>query len=84
MDLGGFSNTVAGVQHTGGTIANVGVHGVKADLHLILSQYGLKKRYGEDFSSDEADRLFHEVSGLIASDRFPPRKPDKPELSLVE
>jgi len=59
-------------------------HGVQADLHLILSQYGLKKRYGEDFSSEEADKLFHEVSGLIASDRFPPHKADKPELKLVE
>ena len=50
-------------------------HEVKADLHLILSQYGLKKRYGEDCSSEDAEQLFTEVSQLIASDRLQRRVP---------
>lgn len=50
-------------------------HDVKADLHLILSQYGLKKRYGEDCSSEDAEQLFAEVSQLIASDRLQKRVP---------
>lgn len=50
-------------------------HNVEADLHLILSQYGLKKRYGEDCSSEDAEQLFAEISQLIASDRLPKRAP---------
>ncbi len=32
-------------------------HGVSADVHLILSNLGLKKRYGEDFSSDTVEQV---------------------------
>lgn len=55
-------------------------HNVSPSLHLILSQYGLKKRYGEDCSHEEADQLFAEVSQLIASDRMRPR----PSLTAVK
>ena len=40
-------------------------HGVTADLHLTLNEYGLRKRYGEDCTEDEADQLFAEVSNLL-------------------
>lgn len=49
-------------------------HGVRADVHLILSDLGLKKRYGEDFSSDTVEQVYAEVAGLIASDRLPARQ----------
>ena len=49
-------------------------HGVKASQHLVLSQYGLKKRYGEDFSSDTVEQVYARVVELIASDRLPARK----------
>ncbi|MEX6504001.1 putative zinc-binding protein [Pseudomonas zhanjiangensis] len=50
-------------------------HQVMPSEHLILSQYGLKKRYGEDCSAADADALFAELSELIASDRLQPRRP---------
>ena len=40
-------------------------HGLQADKHLILSQQGLRKRYGEDCSEAQADELFAEVSQLL-------------------
>ncbi|MBU3056778.1 putative zinc-binding protein [Pseudomonas indica] len=43
-------------------------HGVDADVHLTLSHYGLRKRYGEDCRDEDADALFDELSHLIASD----------------
>ncbi len=50
-------------------------HGVTASYHLVLSQRGLKKRYGEDCSNADADQLFDELRQLIASDRMPRRAP---------
>lgn len=44
-------------------------HGVKASVHIILSNQGLKKRYGEDFSGDTVDLVYGEMVELIASDR---------------
>lgn len=58
-------------------------HGVSASYHLILSQRGLKKRYGEDCLSADADQLFDELSQLIASDRIPCRA-TRPELRVVD
>ena len=40
-------------------------HGVTADLHLTLNEFGLRKRYGEDCTEEEADQLFAEVSDLL-------------------
>ncbi|MNZ57828.1 DGC domain protein [compost metagenome] len=40
-------------------------HGLQADKHLILSQQGLRKRYGEDCSEAQADELFAEVRQLL-------------------
>ena len=54
-------------------------HKVSADLHLVLSQCGLKKRYGMDCADEDANRLFAELSALIATDRL--RK--RPALQLV-
>lgn len=58
-------------------------HGVSAGYHLILSQRGLKKRYGEDCLSSDADQLFDELSQLIASDRIPHRAA-RPDLRVVD
>ena len=40
-------------------------HAIEPDTHLILSQYGLRKRYGEDCSPAQADALFRELSLLL-------------------
>jgi len=40
-------------------------HGLHADVHLILSQHGLRKRYGEDCTEEQSDELFEEVKRLI-------------------
>jgi len=45
-------------------------HAVHADVHINLNDYGLRKRYGEDCSTEDADRLFAEFSNIIASDRL--------------
>jgi len=45
-------------------------HGVRASEHLILSQAGLKKRYGEDFSSETVEQVYQGVVELLASDRM--------------
>lgn len=45
-------------------------HGVKASQHLILSEHGLKKRYGEDFSSETVEQVYKDVTALLASDRM--------------
>ncbi|MBX9913408.1 MAG: zinc-binding protein [Pseudomonadaceae bacterium] len=36
-------------------------HAIAADVHLILSQSGLRKRYGEDCSSAEQEALFGQL-----------------------
>jgi uncharacterized metal-binding protein len=62
-------------------------HQVTATVHLVLSQYGLKKRYGEDCSASEADQLFAEIGQLIASDRMqarPAPAPTRPHLRSVD
>ena len=46
-------------------------HNVEAVQHITLSDFGLRKRYGEDCSAEEADTLFTELSNIIASDKFP-------------
>lgn len=43
-------------------------HGLHADVHLILSHYGLRKRYGEDCTQAQSDELFEGIRQLIASD----------------
>ena len=52
-------------------------HGVTANVHVVLSQFGVKKRYREDCSSEETERVFAEMRQLITSDRMNP-EPDKP------
>ncbi len=44
-------------------------HGVTANVHITLSSLGLKKRYGEDFSSETVDQVYGEMVTLISSDR---------------
>ncbi|MEO8640015.1 putative zinc-binding protein [Pseudomonas sp.] len=43
-------------------------HGLQADVHMILSHYGLRKRNGEDCTQAQGDELFEEIKRLIASD----------------
>jgi len=59
------------------------LHGITASEHLVLSSLGLKKRYGEDCPAEESDRLFAELSQLIASDRMQ-RRIQKPDLRAVK
>lgn len=62
-------------------------HQVTATVHLVLSQHGLKKRYGEDCPASEADQLFAEIAQLIASDRMqarPAAPPGRPSLRSVD
>lgn len=51
-------------------------HGVTANHHLVLSEYGLKKRYREDFSSETVEQVFQEVVELLASDHMQTRRPE--------
>lgn len=44
-------------------------HGIEADVHITLSRHGVRKRYGEDCSTEQTERLFNEMAELIASDR---------------
>ncbi|WP_248804855.1 putative zinc-binding protein [Pseudomonas sp. MWU13-2100] len=46
-------------------------HGLRADMHLILSQHGVRKRYGEDCSPAQAEELFAEIGQLLEHDRQP-------------
>jgi uncharacterized metal-binding protein len=36
-------------------------HAIQADIHLIISQSGLRKRYGEDCSSAQQDALYGQL-----------------------
>ena len=49
-------------------------HGVTPDVHITVSSYGLRKRYREDCSAEEADALFEDMKDIIASDRMQPRR----------
>lgn len=43
-------------------------HDLKADVHLILSQLGLRKRYGIECSEEEGDALFERLIPMIGVD----------------
>lgn len=57
-------------------------HGVQATEHLVLSSLGLKKRYGEDCTAEDAEHLFAQLSQLIASDHMQRRQ--QSSLSTVD
>lgn len=48
-------------------------HGVRASEHLVLSEQGLKKRYGEDFSGETVEQIYIEVVDLLAGERMQKR-----------
>ncbi len=48
-------------------------HGIGADVHVTLSSYGLRKRYGQSCDEEQADGLFERMRRLIASDLSPRR-----------
>ena len=39
---------------------------VTPDVHVTLSDYGVRKRFGEDCSGEQVDELFEELLELIA------------------
>lgn len=43
-------------------------HGIEADRHITLNSYGLRKRYRQDCSAEEAEALFEDMQKIIASD----------------
>ena len=45
-------------------------HGIAADVHVTLSDQGLRKRYRSDCSAEDADALFAQMGELIASERL--------------
>ncbi|TLX56079.1 zinc-binding protein [Stutzerimonas nosocomialis] len=49
-------------------------HGVTAEVHITLSSYGLRKRYGQDCSEAETNALFEDMRDILASDRMQPRE----------
>lgn len=46
--------------------------GIRPDVHITLSSYGLRKRYRQDCSAEEAEALFQDLCDLIASERMQP------------
>ncbi|UVL81635.1 zinc-binding protein [Pseudomonas sp. B21-028] len=40
-------------------------HGLKADVPVVLSQLGLRKRYGVDCTEDEGDALFEYLVPIV-------------------
>ena len=45
-------------------------HGVRPSEHIVLSEFGLKKRYGEDFTEDTIEETFTEVVKLLDGERM--------------
>lgn len=48
-------------------------HGIVADVHVTLSDHGVRKRYHTDCSTEETDALFDWMRDIIASDRLQSR-----------
>ncbi len=40
-------------------------HGLKPDVHLTLSDFGVRKRYGEECQESVADALFAEIRDVL-------------------
>lgn len=53
------------------TRACLAQHGIRADVYITLSSYGLRKRYRQDCT----DALFEDMKRIIASDLRPRRRP---------
>ena len=47
-------------------------HGIQPDLHVELTQYGVKKMKHVDFSQDQADEMLQMVEGKIRENIFSP------------
>ncbi|MBD7978017.1 MULTISPECIES: putative zinc-binding protein [Pseudomonas] len=60
-------------------------HGVTANIHVVLSQYGLKKRYREDCSREETERVYAQMQTLLDDPRMAGRAPPQvtPQLRIV-
>ena len=40
-------------------------HGLKPDVHLTLSEFGVRKRYGEECNESVADAVFAEIRDML-------------------
>jgi uncharacterized metal-binding protein len=40
-------------------------HGIDADEHMELQHYGVKKRYGMDFSAEDADVVYLQAEAVV-------------------
>ena len=40
-------------------------HGLKPDVHLTLSEFGVRKRYGEECNESVADAVFAEIRDVL-------------------
>lgn len=56
-------------------------HGVRADLYVFLSDYGVKKRHHADFDPAEAERVFASVRDLV---RARPALATETEIAVAE
>ncbi|WP_420232352.1 putative zinc-binding protein [Pseudomonas sp. ABY48] len=50
-------------------------HDLHADVHLIVSHHGLRKRNGEDCTEEQSDELFEEIKRLIESRKIEATEP---------
>lgn len=47
-------------------------HGIEADLHHVLSDHGVRKRYHADFDAGEAEQILQRIlPGVLRLGRFP-------------
>lgn len=58
-------------------------HGIEAERHITLSSYGLRKRYRQDCSAEEAEALFEDMQAIIASDLSQPDSSECPTTSMA-
>jgi uncharacterized metal-binding protein len=42
-------------------------HGIEAENHVVLSDLGIKKSYGQDFDPQEADRIYPNLTKITAA-----------------
>jgi uncharacterized metal-binding protein len=56
-------------------------HAIQPDIHLILSQTGLRKRYGEDCSAEQVETLLQQIEQQLKQQ---PKPSSPPRLHAVD
>lgn len=46
-------------------------HGLSPDVHLTLSEFGVRKRYGKDCDDSVADTVFAEIREVLVAECLP-------------